>query len=120
MNNDNYEIKDQLVQDVEQDWNVMWNELRTQYPSCESYLPNGEWDGNPVYCDKSIDLFTFESFKEMLIDQYKVSPKLFDHADEYYDIDDANWYGCVKEGVVRTPDQIKSLLVEVKFEEQLR
>ena len=116
MNNQNCEIKDQLAQDVEQDWSVLWNELRAQYPYCENYLPNGEWDGHAVYCDKSIDLFVFEKFKEVLIDQYKVSPKLFDYDDEYYDFEDANWYSCKKKGAIQTPDQIKNLLVETKFE----
>jgi len=110
------EIKDQLAQDVEQDWSAMWNELRSQYPQYEGYDENGEWDGVPVYCDKSIDMITFDKFKEMLIDQYKVSPKLFDHAEEYYDFDDANWKGYIEKGAIQTPEQIKNLLIETKFE----
>ena len=43
MNNQNYEIRDQLVQDVEQDWNVMWNELElsTQLVRATYLMVNG-------------------------------------------------------------------------------
>ncbi len=119
-----YEIKEQLAQEVEHDWDVKWNELRAHYPEYNEVVNdygNGlEWDGNPHYSDRDINGFVFDEFKEMLIDKYRVNYKLFDYADEYYDFESANWYGYIKEGAVRTTNQIKNLLVECKFEALLR